>query len=384
MGEQELAVHEGTPVASEDDWPTWPEVDAGTEGAVVAVLRSGLWTLTGARRSNEVPKESLFATRFRQYVGGGYCVPVDHGSSALVIALQAAEVGPGDEVIVPALTWVASATAVLRVGATPIFVDVDVTGCISADAIRTAISPQTRAVVAVHLACAVANLDQIVDVCRAAGMVLIEDCAQAHGAEWRATQVGNWGDMGAFSFQGGKVLTSGEGGAVITSDATKYQALQELRADSRSYPDMRGQCQDVSNLVESATIMGTNYCMSELAAAILLDQIESLDEQHERRETSANVILQRLDRLGLQLFELDLPPQVTRRSIYEYCLTFDPTSMPVSAEVLAGAISAELQAPVFTHDTHFRAATSIGRHQIALTSTQVVSMTLGPSPWRRA
>lgn len=338
----ELAIFGGNPVrAAERTWPGWPQFDEKTEQELITALRSQRWAVswpsTGTRS-----RERLFAEAFAQYNGVPYCVSVDHGSSALVVALEALDIGPGDEVVVPVMTWVAPVTAVLRVGATPVLVDVDpATGCVTPETIRGGLSDRTKAVIVIHLACTVADLDGIVALTEEAGISLIEDCAQAHGAKWRGRSVGTFGALGCFSFQAGKVLSAGEGGAVITSDERLYRRAQMLRADSRRYTD-----EDVPagqmDLVEDGEVMGGNYCLSELAAALLLDQLPRLDAQHEHRERIATELEHGLAELG-DFGPTPLPKQADRRSVYEYGLRFRPgTFGEAPIERVTEAISAEL------------------------------------------
>ena len=336
-----LALHGGPPVRQDRPWPGWPQYDDATERELLAALHSRRWAISWPSDGTWA-RERRFAAEFARYNDVPYCVSVDHGSSALVVALEALDAGPGDEVIVPAMTWVAPASVVLRVGALPVLADVDPrTGCITAEAVRDALSPKTRAVIAVHLAASVADLDGILAVTAEAGLPLIEDCAQAHGAQWRGRAVGTFGAIGTFSFQNGKVLTGGEGGAVITSDERLYRLAQQLRADSRRYPD-----QDVPagqmDLVEDGEVMGGNYCMPELSAALLLDQLPRLDAQHQHREKVARELESGLAGLG-GFGPIPMPEQATRRSIYEYGIQFRPgTFGPAPAARVAEALSAEL------------------------------------------
>jgi L-glutamine:2-deoxy-scyllo-inosose/3-amino-2,3-dideoxy-scyllo-inosose aminotransferase len=344
-----LAVHGGSPVRQDRAWPDWPQYDHATEGSLLAALHSRRWAISWPS-DGSWPRERRFAEDFARYNGAPYCVSVDHGSSALIVSLEALGVGPGDEVIVPAMTWVAPASAVLRVGALPVLADVDgQTGCITPDTIRAALSGRTKAVIAVHLACTLADLDGILQVTGEAGIPLIEDCAQAHGARWRDRAVGTLGMMGAFSFQNGKVLTGGEGGAVLTSDERLYRLAQQLRADSRRYRDDRAPRGEM-DLVEDGEIMGGNYCMTEFSAAVLLDQLPRLDAQHEHREKIAGELERGLDALG-GFGPVPLPKQASRRSIYEYGIQFQPhTFGPAPASRVAQAVSAELGLPWWPPD----------------------------------
>lgn len=344
-----LALRGGKPIRTGRDWPAWPQLDGTTEATLLRALRSLRWTVSCPSRGEQAVERD-FAERFAAYNEIPYCVSVDHGSSALVVALEALDVGPGDEVIVPVQTWVATASSVLRVGALPVLADVDPeTGCLTAANIRSALSSRTRAVIAVHLACTVADLDALTAAAEEAGVPLVEDCAQAHGARWRGRPVGTWGAVGAFSFQGGKVLASGEGGAVTTADPGLYRRLQQLRADSRGYAPA-GTAVGEMELVEEGEVMGANYCMSELHAAILTAQLAQLDAQHQRRERMAAVLEKHLAALG-DFCPVPVPAQADRRSIYEYAIQYQPgTFGEVPARLVAEAVSAELGMAVYPAD----------------------------------
>lgn len=336
-----LAVVGGPPVRADRDWPAWPQYDEDTEHAVVDAVRARRWTISWPGDGNR-SRERRFAEEWAHYTEVPYAVSVDHGSSALVVALEALDVGPGDEVIVPSMTWVAPATAALRVGALPVLADVDPrTGCLTAESVAARLSDRTKAVIVVHLACTVADLDGLLAVTAAAGVPLVEDCAQAHGARWRGRPVGGHGAVGAFSFQVGKVLAAGEGGAVVTSDRGVYERIQQLRADSRRYPDADAAVGEME-LVEAGEVMGTNYCMSELSAALLLDQLGRLDEQHRRREKVAGELERGLAELG-GFGPVPLPEQADRRSVYEYGIRFERgTFGSAPASRVAEALTAEL------------------------------------------
>ncbi|MGW4246888.1 DegT/DnrJ/EryC1/StrS family aminotransferase, partial [Nocardia sp. NPDC004722] len=192
-----LAIHGGTPVRGPRPWPAWPQYDARTESELIAALRSSRWSVSWYSPQGGKSRERLFAEAFARYNGSAHGVSVDHGSGGLVIALEALGIGPGDEVIVPAMTWVAPATAVLRVGALPILVDVDpATGCLTAEQLRAALSPRTRAVIVVHLACTAAEIEEIAAVSADNGLALIEDCSQSHGTRWAGRAVGTFGVPG--------------------------------------------------------------------------------------------------------------------------------------------------------------------------------------------
>lgn len=343
-----LALHGGTPV-HERSWPPWPQYDEATVATVSAALASGRWSMSGGWTGTE-PYERTFARRFAAFVGATHAVSTDHGSSSLMVALEALDVGSGDEVVVPVLTWVATATAVLNVNAVPVFVDVDAdTGCVSSGAVAAAITERTRAIVVVHLHNRMADMDAIGTVASAHGLPIVEDCAQAHGARWNGAIAGSLGTLGAFSFQQGKVLTCGEGGAVVTDDDALYERLQQLRADGRLYaPDesLPGH----PALVESGEVMGNNCCLSELPAALLLDQLDRLEEQLEHRAAAAEYLDSALAGLpGLR--PLHRPPQLDRPSVFEYAVRRDPDAYagrPTGS--VCAALAAELGVRVHRTD----------------------------------
>jgi len=339
-----LAVEGGKPVRR-GGWPAWPVVDQRLEAAVQSALRSGLWTLSGPA-NGRAPLERAFAERFARLCRTRHAVTTDHGSESLELALEALDVGPGDDVIVPILTWVATATAVLNVGATPVFVDAEPdTGCLDIEEARAAARGATAAAIPVHLHCAMVDVPRL----RArlpAGVPIIEDCAQAHGAAWQDAPAGSLGTMGAFSFQQGKVLTAGEGGAVCTNDDRLYDRLLQLRADGRRY----GAPAEVGDLyLVPGELMGRNCCLTELQAAILLEGLERLPAQTARREAAFRRLRDELGRIGLRV--LEPPGKMSRLSIYEVPVLWpDSAVRSCGVEHLARAVSAEIGFPVYRPD----------------------------------
>src|SRR6478672_7821346 len=215
----------GVPVADAGTYPSWPQWSEREREELLATLDSGAWWTGDGERAFR------FARDFAQYQGAAAGYPFTNGTQTLEAALVACGVGEGDEVIVPGLTFVASATAVLAVNATPVLVDIDTeTLCLDPDAAEAAITPRTRAVVVVHVAGAAADLDALVELCGRRGLRLIEDCAHAHGTTWRGRGVGSWGDAGCFSMQRSKLMTAGEGGALVAND-------EQLRDAAWSYAD---------------------------------------------------------------------------------------------------------------------------------------------------
>lgn len=208
-----------------------------------------------------------FEKQFAQFCGTRFALTASNGTTALHLALLSCGVEAGCEVIVPDLTFVATANAVAYTGATPVMVDVDAdTLCISAKAIARAITPLTRAIVPVHLYGHPADMDEINAIASNHGLVVIEDAAEAHGAEYRGRRVGSLGKCGVFSFYGNKIITSGEGGMLTTDDEAVYLKAKRLRDHAMS-PDRRYWHEEI----------GYNYRMTNLQAALGLAQLERID-----------------------------------------------------------------------------------------------------------
>jgi len=254
--------------------------------------------------------------------------------------MEALDIGPGDEVIVPGLTWVACASSVANLNATPVLADIDPsTLCLDVDAVRAAITDRTKAVMVVHLYSAVADLGKLLELCSQHGLHLIEDCAQAHGARWHGQRVGSHGAVGTFSMQNGKVLTAGEGGAVTTSDSALATRVLQLVSDGRR---LRTAPIGEMELVEDGIAKGNNGCISELQAAILLQQLGDLDEQHSRRARAAAFLDSELTALGLE--PQKTTPGTTARTYYQYAICVPGLKNGRRAlEEMCRALSAELQ-----------------------------------------
>jgi perosamine synthetase len=214
-----------------------------------------------------------FEAAFAAFCGTQYGIATSNGTTGLHLALAAFGVKPGDEVIVPDLTFVATANVVRHAGATPVFADVDErTLCIDPDSIRRAITPRTRAIIPVHLYGHPAAMDPIVAIAREHRLLVVEDAAEAHGAEYHGRRVGSIGDTGVFSFYGNKVITSGEGGMLTTNNREFYLKARSLRDHAMS-----------SEKRYWHTDVGYNYRMTNLQAALAVAQMERIDEFLEKR-----------------------------------------------------------------------------------------------------
>lgn len=253
-----------------------PEIDA----AVAKVLESGQFVL-----GDEV---AAFEAEFAAYCGGRYGIAVNSGTSALHLALLAAGIGPGDEVITVPFTFVATAAAVWYTGARPVFVDIE-PGSFTMDVnqIEEAITDRTKAILPVHLYGQSADMDPILDVARRHGLKVIEDAAQAHGAEYKGRRVGSIGDLSCFSFYPGKNLGAyGEGGMVLTNNSEFADTLRMLRD--------WGQKEKYQH-----TLKGYNYRMDGLQGSILRVKLRHLDAWTEARRVNANLYDQLLSESGI-------------------------------------------------------------------------------------
>jgi dTDP-4-amino-4,6-dideoxygalactose transaminase len=306
-----LAVEGGSPV-HRGGWPRWPVWDEREEQALLGVLRSGAWGMVHGSAVAEF--EAAWAT-FQQ---AQHCVAVVNGTSALEVALRALELDPGDEVIVPPYTFVATAAAALLAGVLPVFADIDPdTYELDPAAVEAAITPRTRAVIPVHIAGCPPDMDGILAVARRHGLRVVEDAAQAHGAEWRGRRVGALGDIGTFSFQASKNLNAGEGGAIVTNDEALFRRVWSLHNVGRTLTeDWR------TSGWYRHDLLGFNYRLTAFQGALLLAQMTRLEEQMARREWAARVLDRALSAIpGIRPQARD--PRVTAHAHHLYMLRYD-------------------------------------------------------------
>jgi len=301
---QPLALRGGTPVR-QAPFPSWPVFGPEDEFALLEVLHSGRWFL-----SDRVAEVERAFPEFHQARHG--CA-VSSGTTALQVALEAAGVGVGDEVVIPSYTFVATAAAVALVGAVPVFVDVTPdTYCIDVTAVEAAVTERTRAVIAVHLAGQPADLDGLTILCKKHGLRLIEDAAQAHCAEWKGRRVGAIGDLGTFSFQASKNLNAGEGGFVVSDDDALADAAWSIHNCGRSR----------SGEWYEHPLIGGNYRMTEFQAALLLSQMRNLEPQADLRSKNAALLADHLSDIeGIEPLLVD--DRVTRHAYHLYVLRYD-------------------------------------------------------------
>lgn len=335
----------GTPV-HEKEWPAWPRAGMFAQRAVLDVLHSQRWTIT-ARTQRAHSYERQFGEAFAQFVGRRFGVPCSSGTAALTVALQALEIGPGDEVIVPGMTWVACASSVAHLGAVPILVDIDpVSLCMDPDAVLTAIGPATRALMAVHMYSSRADIARLQAICEQHNLPMIEDASQAHGASLDGRWAGSFGRVSVFSFQQTKLLTSGEGGIALTDDPELYIRLQKARADGRVYEDGEAGA-GFHDLADAGGLLGRNLCLSEFQAAILLEGLQRLPRENQHRAAMARKLADGLAALGGFEMVRDRLPPADGATFYKVVLRFNGAKeLALGPELLARALTAELNLPV--------------------------------------
>lgn len=263
-------------------FPCWPEFSRKEEQALLSVLHSSHW---GCLEGDKVTE---FEKKFAAYQDARYGIAVTNGTTAIRIALQAAGIQAGDEVIVPPYTFLATATAVLEANAVPIFVDIDPeTYNLDPSLIEAAITKRTKVIIPVHFSGLAADMDKINRIAKKHNLVVIEDACHAHGAEWKGTKLGAIGDMGVFSFQSTKNMTAGEGGFILTN-SPKYAELL------RSYSNCG---REEGRAWYGHYRLGGNHRMTEWQGAILLAQLSRLDSQTKRRDENGKYLDSQLSQI---------------------------------------------------------------------------------------
>ena len=306
MTNNQLAINGGAPVRTAP-FPDWPIADEREERLLLEVLYSGKW---GIMQGDKV---RIFQEQFAAYQGARYALCVPNGTLALQLALMALGVKPGDEVIVPAYTFIATVSSALQLGARPVFVDIDPDSyTLDPAKIEAAITPKTKAIIPVHLGGRPADMDGMLEVARPHGLAVLEDACQAWGAEWRGQRVGAIGSLGAFSFQSSKNITAGEGGALVTNDEALYETCWSLHNVGRTR----------TGAWYFHDLLGLNLRMTEWQGAILIAQLGRVDEHFPRREDSARYLSQELARLG-GLSALPDHPDVTRNARHLLILRYN-------------------------------------------------------------
>ena len=317
-----LAIHGGKPLR-ERPYPSWPVSGPREQELLREVLGSETW---GGNSELVTRFEQLFASVHNC----DYGVAAANGSVAIEVALQAAGIGPGDEVIVPAHSFVATATAVSRVGGVPVFVDI-LPDSYNLDyrKIEAAVSAKTKALIVVHFGGTLADMDHILDVAEGKNLTVVEDAAHAHGAEWHGQRAGSLGLAGTFSFQNSKAMTAGEGGILVTNDASFAERARSLVNCGRRQG--HGWFEHFE--------LATNYRLSGLQAAVLLAQLERLSEQVRNRENNLKVLQGKLAAPGL--FFQTAPQGANVRTLYLLVGRVDQDVFGIGRDELVAALEAE-------------------------------------------
>jgi dTDP-4-amino-4,6-dideoxygalactose transaminase len=295
------------------NFPEWPMYDEAELYALSDVIKSKQWWIgsPGVHKGENVWK---FQKEFAKFQEARHCVAVFNGTVAIEVALLAFDVGFGDEVIVSDYTFVASGSAVVATNAVPIFCDIDPgTFVMDVNKVEDLITKRTKAIVPVHLGGNPVEMDKLMEIAEKHNLKVVEDCSHAHGSRYKAKRVGNWGHAGTFSFQASKVLTAGEGGAIITNDADLADLIYSISDCGRNkneyfYDHYR---------------YGTNYRMSEYQGAILCTQLKKFPEQHKLRNEHAKYFMEKLNAIdGIRVMK---PTSGTDElGWYVYPIVFEP------------------------------------------------------------
>ena len=321
-----LALNGGQPQRTKPfaPWPVFAEDERRASDAVLASGRVNYWTGEECSR---------FEREFAQRAGCEHAISLANGTLALELALRALGIGPGDEVIAPAKTFVATASCAVACGARPVVCDVDPESQnLNAETVRAVITPRTRAVVAVHHAGWPCDLQPLVDLCRERGIALVEDCAQAHGATYRGKPVGSFGVVSAFSFCQDKIMTTGgEGGMLVTNDRALWQRAWAYKDHGKSWEAVfeRKHPPGFRWVHES---FGSNFRMTEMQAAIGRVQLGKLDSWVAARRRNAAALI-----AGLQAvpgIHVPLPPAHSFNSYYKVYAQIDPAGLRKGWDVL--------------------------------------------------
>ncbi len=314
-----LAIDGGTPVLTRRDYRNWPMVGPDERQLVNEVLDTGIFA------GGTAPQVAALEKEWAAYVGSKRCLTTCSGTAALHMALAATGVGPGDEVITSAFTFLASASCALHQNAIPVFVDIDPrTYCMDPGLLEAAITERTRAIIPVHIQGLPADLDPILKIARRHGLRVIEDACQAHGAVYKGRKVGTFGDVGTFSLNNYKNLCGGEGGFFVTDS----DELLDKGTLIRCFGD---EIDEVSKRrVYNASILGYMYRNQELPAALARAQLRHLDRRNAVRIGNANRLTRELGKIP-GVIPPYCPPECTH-VYFMYNVRFDPEAAGVRCE----------------------------------------------------
>jgi dTDP-4-amino-4,6-dideoxygalactose transaminase len=312
--------------AKRKPFPLWPQYDDNERRALQEVLESRIWWRTPGTKTLE------FEQAFAKYHGARHGIAVTNGTAAIEVTMEALGIGPGDEVIVPDFTFIATASAVLFANALPVLVDVDPeTYCLDPALTEAAITPRTKAIIAVHMGGLPADLDRLQELAKKHGIALVEDSAHAHGSEWRGKKIGTFGKAATFSFQASKLMTAGEGGMIISNDDAFERQARSVHDCGR----MPGEW------FYSHYIYGSNYRLSEWQGAVLNVQLQRLEPQTLHRHRNGRL----LDKLFAEIPGITAQmcdARCTRNGQYAYIFHVDGKQFGgISTENFIAALNAE-------------------------------------------
>ena len=316
---EKLALNGGTPVLQRSDYKNWPIITDDDRRLVNQVLDSGI--IAGGT----APQVAALEKEWAEYTGAKYCLTTTSGTAALHMALAAAGVGPGDEVITSAFTFLASASCALHQNAIPVFVDIDPrTYNMDPSKLEAAINERTKVIIPVHIQGLPADLDPIMEIAKKHNLFVIEDACQAHGAEYKSKKVGTLGDVGTFSLNNYKNLPGGEGGLFITGHKTYLEKGILIRC-------FGDEIDEVSHRrVYNASILGYMYRNQELPAALCRAQLMHLDERNAVRITNANFLTKELGKIP-GVIPPYCPPEC-KHVYFMYNVRFDPKAAGMDCE----------------------------------------------------
>ena len=291
-------------------FPSWPMFDQTEEKALIDVLKSKIWGRAGG------PTVTKFQTEYGKLLGAKHCLGVSSGTSSLCTMLGALDIGPGDEVIIPVYTFIATYNVVTLNYALPVMVDTDIESFqIDPDKIESAVTAQTKVIMPVHMGGSPADLDRIMEISRKVNVPVIEDACQAPMAEWRGRKVGTFGLGGGFSFQASKNINAGEGGAITTNDDqfARY-------CDNFHNQGMHGRT--TTNYTDGGGTRATNMRLTEFQSGVLLAQMTRLTEHVNRRSENANYLTSLLKDIP-GIIPAKLYDGVTRSAYHLYMFRYD-------------------------------------------------------------
>ncbi len=319
-----LALHGGSPAIS-SPIPTWPIYDQREEEALLGALRSGQWGRLGGTATANA--EEAFA----QFNGSRHAIALNSGQTALRLALLALDLEPGDEVIVPPYTFIASAAAIVEANLTPVFADIEPDSlCLDPTALDRVRTKRTRVLMPVHLGGQPAAMDPLLEYAARHGLAVVEDASHAHGSEYNGLRAGAIGEIGCFSLQASKNLNCGEGGLLVTDDPGLAETVAALMNNGR-FPG--------GSRYEHATL-GGNYRMTEFQAAVLGVQLERLEEQTALRDSNALELNRRIGKLpGFR--PQSRTPGTERNATHLWCFQMDVQRFGAGRDRILEALRAE-------------------------------------------